>query len=414
MKDREDLRHAVEIVENARFTVIEEGHYRLDAPDIKLCFEVSQLRTERHQLMGHLVVRCGIPGAKTFGNGTLSSEDMNFSSTRAREDKARHLIRRIKTNGEVDWLSLLDELSVKVLEAERRGSPPIDLRKIPLPEPDAMIQVKGLSLPKRHPAILFGDGGSAKSYIALYMLGEMALAGAKVALFDWELAGEDHRERLERLFGWQMPEIAYARCERPLVNEIDRLKRIVKDGGIQYAAFDSVAFACDGPPEAAEVAGRYFRSIRALGAIGSLHIAHVSKTDNADKKPFGSAFWHNGARATWNAKTAEPDLDSNIIHLGLFNRKTNLGSLRKPLAYELEFMPKATVVRSVPIDRVGDFVETLSIKQRMALELRGGAMTVEALAKQIGAKADTVRRTAQRNERQFLVFDGGVGLKDDR
>ena len=80
----------------------------------------------------------------------------------------------------------------------------------------------------------------------------------------------------------------YARCERPLVYEADRLARIVREHDISYAIFDSVAFACDGPPEAAEVAGRYFRAVRQLG-IGSLQIAHISKAENGDKKPFGSA-----------------------------------------------------------------------------------------------------------------------------
>jgi hypothetical protein len=31
--------------------------------------------------------------------------------------------------------------------------------------------------------------------------GHLDQAGMRVGLFDWELAGEDHRDRLERLFG---------------------------------------------------------------------------------------------------------------------------------------------------------------------------------------------------------------------
>jgi hypothetical protein len=109
----------------------------------------------------------------------------------------------------------------------------------------------------------------------------------RVGLFDWELAGEDHRERLERLFGAKLPGVRYARCNRPFVHELDRLRRIVRDEALDYVIFDSVAFACDGPPEAAEVAGRYFQSLRQLGIVGSLHIAHISKADGADQKPFG-------------------------------------------------------------------------------------------------------------------------------
>ncbi|MGE0706166.1 MAG: hypothetical protein AB7P22_19775, partial [Vicinamibacterales bacterium] len=72
------------------------------------------------------------------------------------------------------------------------------------------------------------------------------------------------------------------------------MSRIAHDERLDFAIYDSVAFACDGPPEAAEVAADYFRAVRSIG-IGSLHVAHVSKAENADQRPFGSAFWHNGA-----------------------------------------------------------------------------------------------------------------------
>jgi len=58
---------------------------------------------------------------------------------------------------------------------------------------------------------------------------------------------------------------------------------------------DSVAFACEGPPEAAETAAAYYWALRLLG-VGSTSIAHITKAEGGDQKPFGSAFWHNGAR----------------------------------------------------------------------------------------------------------------------
>ena len=183
-----------------------------------------------------------------------------------------------------------------------------------------MIEVDGLALPKHHPSILFGDGGTGKSYLALYLAGRMAEKGVSVMLADWELCGDDHRDRLERLFPDGMPRILYARCEKPLDFEADRLRRVVKENGIQFSVFDSIAFASDGPPEAAEVAGRYFRAVRQIGG-GSLHVAHVTNGENADKKPFGSAFWSNGARATWYVKQDEASAGSDALQIGLFNRK---------------------------------------------------------------------------------------------
>jgi hypothetical protein len=120
------------------------------------------------------------------------------------------------------------------------------------------------------------------------------------------------------------------------VYEVDRLRRIVRDGNIDFAVFDSVAFACDGPPEAAEVAGRYFRSVRQIGG-GSLHIAHVSKGEGADQKPFGSAFWYNGATCLWYVKQDEASAGTDSLRIGLFNRKVNLARLRPPLGFSITF-----------------------------------------------------------------------------
>ncbi|MDP6374104.1 MAG: hypothetical protein QF634_16550, partial [Vicinamibacterales bacterium] len=267
-----------------------------------------------------------------------------------------------------------------------------------------------------HPVIWFGDGGAAKSYLALYIAGRLEQRhGVRVGLFDWELAGEDHRERLERLFGAKLPGVRYARCNRPFVHELDRLRRIVRDEALDYVIFDSVAFACDGPPEAAEVAGRYFQSLRQLGIVGSLHIAHISKADGADQKPFGSAFWHNGARATWNVKLAETVTGGNQVNIGLYNRKANLGGLRPATGFEITFEAEQTTFKGVDVADVADLAGALSIYQRIRHLLRNGAMTPDDIATELDAKPDTVKRKIRRYKQKFTVLDGGrVGLAETR
>ena len=106
-----------------------------------------------------------------------------------------------------------------------------------------------------------------------------------------------------------MPGLFYVRCERPLTEEADRLRRIIREERIDFGIFDSVAFACDGPPEAAETASAYFRALRSL-RIGSLNLAHITKSESGDQRPFGSIFWHNHARATWFIKRATDTPDT--------------------------------------------------------------------------------------------------------
>jgi len=385
------------------FLAVSDDRYRLTLPGIGVEFEIDRLRRDHHELLGELAVRCDLPGARTVDR-CLSIADFNVSSARARSERAKLLADRARTN-DLDWPSLIEEFCHRVLAADRAGQPAVDLRQLERPERDD-IEVEGLALPRRHPTILFGDGGSVKSYTALWLSGRMVEGGMKVGLFDWELAGEDHRDRLERLFGPQMPRITYARCERPLIFEADRLRRIVRENGIEFAVFDSIAFACDGPPESAEVAGRYFRAVRQIG-VGSLHVAHVSKAEGADKKPFGSAFWHNGARSTWYAQLADGLADSDVLNVGLFHRKANLSRLRSAVGFTITFTEDGTTFRRTEVADSPDLAGQLSVRQKMAYLLRKGAMTPESVADEIEADLETVKRTARRYKKFFTVIDGG-------
>jgi hypothetical protein len=184
----------------------------------------------------------------------------------------------------------------------------------------------------------------------------------------------------------------------------------VRENGVEFCVFDSVAFACDGPPESAEVAARYFRAVRQVGG-GSLHIAHVNKGENADQKPFGSAFWHNGARSTWFAKLVNGGAESEVLNLGIFNRKANLGRLWPPIAFTVTFGNDRTVFQRAEVADNPDLAGQLSVRQRMIHLLRKGAMNPEAIAEEIDAEVETVRRTARRYRKLFTVVEGGrLGL----
>jgi hypothetical protein len=382
--------------------------YVLTAPALGITLEADRLRRDRNELIGELTVRCTLPGAITV-NGCLSVADFNFSSARARQDRAKLLKERAKTNGSVDWVGLLEEFCQQVFTEERQGPAAVDLRTLARPTRDDEIRVAGLVFPRRHPSILFGDGGAAKSYTALWIAGQLAQQGLNVGLWDWELCGDDHRDRLERLFGPTMPRILYCRCDRPLTAEVDGLRRIVRDSKIDFAIFDSVAFACDGPPEAAEVAGRYFRAVREI-ACGSLHIAHVNKSEDNDRKPFGSSFWHNGARTTWFVKASDAS-DATTLRLGFYNRKSNLGPLQSDTSFTIHFTDEKTEFRSADIADSPDLAAGLSVSKRMALALRRGSMTPEEIAHEISAKVETIERTARRNKGRFVVLSGDrIGL----
>jgi len=375
------------------FERVGEQHYRLDVPECSALFDLDRIWRDRHELCGELVVTCSLKGSRGF-DGNIYSGHVNLSSAYRRRDVCARLKDRANTASTVDWDGLLDELAARVVRAERDGRPAQLLHTFDKPKPDEVFNLEGLVLPKRHPAILFGDGGSFKSFLGLYVAGWLGQLGINTLYCDWELEGPDHRERLERLFGAEMPPVFYLRLNRPMVDEVDGIRREVEKHRIEYVVCDSIAFATAGAPESAEAAMAYFRAVRQLG-VGSVHLAHVvkAKEDAADPtRPFGSTFWHNSARSTWFVKRADSATDGRIV-VALYNKKNNLGRSHPAVGIEVEFTDTRTSLTRVDVADVDELAASLPVWHRMKRALERGPMTLAALAEEIGpASGDEVAR----------------------
>ena len=393
------------------FERLDEGRYRMQIPGIASELEIDLLRREDGNLIGELIARCHLPGNRGV-DGLLSIADFNVSSARARSERAKIIATRANTKAEeVDWPGIVEDFCQRVLLAEREGEPAVDLADVPARQTDTCITVEGFPVLKHHPVILFGDGGACKSYLGLYLAWKLTERGETVIYADWELDAADHRERLESIAG-AFRGIKYVRCRLPLREETERLRRIAREEGATYLICDSIALGCDGPPEAAETAMRYFQCLRRIG-LGCLLIAHVSKAEDGEKKPFGSAFWHNSARATWFAKRGEQVGSENIVQVALFNRKANLGPLRPPVGFELRFEAGRTTIRRTDAAEIGEFADKMTVGQRMAHLLKGGAMSVAEIAERLQVEESTVRSTMTRKKGVFLRLpDGRIALAD--
>lgn len=378
------------------FRQTDEDCYLLRLLELGIEFQANHLRRERYETFGELVVLCDLAGARTVDGNVLSRGTFNFSSTEARYKRARQLAEMSKAP-ELDWSRLLEEVCVKVLAKQCAGEPAVLLRDLPRPSPDAALDIDGFRLLKQHPVVVFGDGGAAKSYLALYLAGRLAQRGLRVALFDWELVGEDHRDRLERMFGTDMPPVWYRRCRHPLVDELDSLRRLVRQERLDYLVYDSVAFAAHDKPEAAESAIRYFSATRQIGP-GSLHVAHINKSESGEDKPFGSAYWHNSARATYFMKRADGESAGRGLTVGVFNKKANLGSLLPAFGLQFTFDTDRTTVTRTNIADVQDLADKLPIWQRAAHVLKAGPRTLAEIARELNVKVDSVTKAVTRNK----------------
>ena len=389
------------------FVGLGEGLYRVEVPDLGLVLQVDRLRRKNGELLGELTVTCNLAGAqRVTDEDIISAADFNLSSMRARQDRAAWLGKRSQLTAH-DWSGTIEYLCLRIIQAERMGQPSVLLRDLPKPSADTTWFVHGLPLLREHPMILFGDGGCGKSLLALSVAGELARRGVPTLYADWETSAADHRERLEQLFGAEMPAVHYVRCEWPLAHEVDRLRRTILSQDVQYVILDSIAFGCDGPPEAAEVASVYLRALRQL-RVGALLVAHV-RQENGEQRPFGSAFWHNGARATWFVKRSEADGHDGHMTLGLFNRKANTGPLAGARGLRVTFGDGITIQRT-DLAEHDDFAGKLPLWQRCVGALQAGPLTLTELAEAVDAKLDSVIKTVRRSEgKTFTKLSGADG-----
>ena len=188
------------------------------------------------------------------------------------------------------------------------------------------------------------------------------------------------------------------------------MRKFVKDNGIGFGIFDSVGFACGATPETAESALTYYAAVRRV-CPGSLHIAHRTKNgESTDKYPFGSIFWHNGARMTWYMEGAEEAPESPVLNVAMHNRKGNLGKrVSAPIGFSL-FAEERTTVRSSDPAENPDLAEKVPLWRRMQCLLKRGSLSAEELAEATGASVKHVQAEYSRRKALFVVVGGKVGL----
>ncbi len=401
-------------VDQREFSVLGDQRYAMKLLPAGIVFEVDRLRRERHELNGELLVRVNgnFPKAKTY-EGVVSVGDFNFSSIQARSTRAKLLSDRAK-NDDIDWYGLLEEFAVKVIKAERQGPNPIDLRSAPEEGSEAadVWDIAGFPILKQHPTVLYGSGGSGKSYFSMYVAGSLAELGLRVLYVDWEFSMAAHRKRFRKMFRPEPEGVLYLRCERPLREEADKIHRVILESKVDYAIFDSVGYACDGAPEQAEKANEYFRALRTLG-VGSLNLGHVTKMSDDDRPQlFGSVYWQNSARAMWYMQAAT---ENPLGHLrfGLYQRKNSQGPLLAARAYDLKFSDLMTTITETKLMDIDELAAVLPLFDRIKRHLKGEQRPCSAkeLADALGTSQDAVRKTVSRHRSQFVILAGKVALK---
>jgi hypothetical protein len=409
MSDETDNIRAQAHAKTPRFERIQDGRYRLRAEKERIIFDVDQVRREANSLWCELTVKTDLSEARFLRGNTIHAAALNLSAPRSLKERAKRLEEKARVKDTViDFESLLEELAVDVITAEREGSPGMILADEPVPPLEQTWVVDGLPLLQENPMILFGDGAAGKSYLALYVACKLEQMGIPTGYFDWECEAKAQRRRLDKVFGRNAPRIFYRRMEAPLIHVAPQIRMDVQARGLKYVICDSISIAIHDALELSSTVASYFQAARSLN-VGSLHLAHTTKAEGGDKKPFGSNMWHNLARATWNLKRSEESYGREL-KVSAYNRKWNDEARLPALGWQIFFDPNGVTFNRCPaeLDRKPEAGATSSseTKDRIAAALRkNGPLTIVDLEERTGLKLETIRKVIQRDDGKLFGKD---------
>jgi hypothetical protein len=391
------------------FEVVAFDHYRLSVPAALITIDLDRLRWERDDLITEAVVCCDLPGVRSV-RGVVAAGKLNLLSLTSRRAFAKELQARAPLK-ELDWASLLEEAALRTIEAERAGVELKLLDAYPEVQEEAQfIRIHGLTLLANLPTVIYGSGGTAKSYFSLWLAGELARRSVPVAYVDTEADWQTHRIRKAKLFGRMHHEIYYYRAQRPLPEEADALRRALEQRGIRYLIVDSISLAGRGPLEESATAVSLFGALTRIGVgsnLGALLIGHCPK-DRQDL--YGSVFFTNLSRLIWQASRIDESTETWVLKLKA--DKSNLTPKDMIVCFRFVFGQDRVEVHPADPAELPEVAEELPLADRIATILRRGPLTKPEIAQSLDAPVDSVRRVVNRYKHRFIVLPGGrIGLR---
>ncbi len=318
---------------------------------------------------------------------------------------------------------------------------------MPAPEPRRYL-VEGI-VPESYPTMIYGDGGVAKSMLALSLgLGVASDAGTwlgcrieagGVLYLDFELDAAEQNRRVSRLvnaegLGKPPRMLRYMSAVGARAREVfeDALEEC-KEHDVKLLIVDSLGPALEGDAEASRDVISFYNEVvgpfRTAG-VAPLVIDHQSKLQGGEryqhKRAFGSVFKSNLARSVLQVEATER-CDGELT-VRLRQNKHNFGPLLKPFGARLMFSEEQVRIEAVELEET-DLAEegTLNANTRVLLALTGleeatpsevheviSDLSLGTVKKELSKlkKDGKVEETGEARERQQVVKPAVTVTKD--
>lgn len=343
----------------------------------------------------------------------LHQARINLTSTITKNQLARALHDRHDT---VDWHTIVEECAVLSIRRFRAGEPVLRIGNDPLTATRFLLEpliVAG------QVNILYGAGGSLKSYIAI-LAGLMVKnafdhAGMRADLgevlyLDWEWDDQEHNRRIRMIKNGLGPEMAeieidYRYCARPYLSEAVEIERIIGHHTTDLAIVDSMGAATNGRINDPDQQIPLFNSLR-FTKVTPLIIDHVGKDE--DRGIIGSIMKYNQGRNIWEARTSQEPGESEVT-VGLYHKKANGMRLRKPFGLRFRFEDDTVHITQADLSKEGALAKNLPLTDQITTYILAERPSTSAeIALGIGAKESAVRdKLLERRDKDFTKLGDG-------
>ncbi|APV44474.1 AAA domain-containing protein [Dehalogenimonas formicexedens] len=301
---------------------------------------------------------------------------------------------------------------------------------------------------------VYGAGGGLKTYLAIYnMLGCQLLPfypkisdyfsslglipmQANGLYLDWESSKESMDRRCWAIkAGWGITNdsddecFEYLSCDKPLLYEMDRIRRVIESRDITFVVIDSQMAASRSGTNPDQLAGEFFNAVRTLGCTAWV-VDHSTKADARgdtleSSGPFGSVVKYNRARAVWEVRGTHTEGDE-FYDLSLKNVKNNDSQLFHTIGIRARFYNTpipSRVLQKVEFEHLNLLNDSPELAQRtvgirrLAIDYftktGNKRISIEKLAAAIGKAEASVRAELYRQKGTFdKNMEGLWGLID--
>ena len=382
------------------------GIHTLDWEDLHIRIRIDRLRNERENVTGEITIRTTNPGVANH----LHQARLNLTSTTARRSLAKALEERIA----LAWDAIIEQACVMVLAKHREGEPVLHVGQIPVREA-LNYRVEPL-MPSNQPTLIYGPGGTGKSFFALYL--SVLIGGAwhhngytpepgRVLYLDYETDQYEIADRTKAIVAGLgvegTPDIFYRFCASSLTHEVEDIQGMVAEHNIDTVVVDPLGGAVGEDMNDSEPILAYFRALRALRSRNGLSVTSLSiDHTNKEGKLFGSEYKFHRSRSIFEAKKQQ-DAGADYLDFGLYHRKANNSKMIPPKGYRLDFGDGWVTFTPKDVSSVPELAKALPTRTRIAEELKHGLMTAMELAKAL-EKTDNIIRTELKRGRELDLF----------